>query len=219
MPGALSDLTAAEDRGIPFRDTTVRMITRGWCGMVRHGGIARVCVRRLSRYVWSCLGDCPGLARLAALCFLVDRVVGRTLFGGALHITGINAFFSSVVISAYCWVVVLASGPARWSVSATSATAYIWFTRSSLTSSTPWRAGISQLGAGPPRFSAGDRAVSVLWSRVSTLGCAWLSRWYFEEPFLRSERPACFRSQTGRLTRYFICRQRRAPGVRATGMV
>ena len=39
-------------------------------------------------------------ALIAAGCFLIDRVVGHTIAGGALHVTGINSFYACVVTAA-----------------------------------------------------------------------------------------------------------------------
>ena len=75
------------------------------CDGLAMGALLAVCVRHYHErrsLLWGIVLITLGLA---ASCFLVDRVVGRTLFGGALHITGINAFFSSVVISALLLVV------------------------------------------------------------------------------------------------------------------
>ena len=39
-------------------------------------------------------------AAVAAACFLVDHAAGHTIAGGALHVTGINSFYASVVTAA-----------------------------------------------------------------------------------------------------------------------
>jgi peptidoglycan/LPS O-acetylase OafA/YrhL len=61
------------------------------------GAFLALSARHFSQNPRAMWGIASGAFALAAGCFLIDRPLGRTLAGGSFHVTGINAFFAGVV--------------------------------------------------------------------------------------------------------------------------
>jgi peptidoglycan/LPS O-acetylase OafA/YrhL len=121
---------------------------------------------------------------LAAGCFLVDRIIGRVVAGGSFHVTGIDAFFAGVV------TVTLLVG-SRFAVrqpvleffgeiSYGLYLVHILF----FDLYDHFRGRFFQ------NFSSGEGHFGIMVFRFlvvagCSVGFAYLSRWYYEEPFLR----------------------------------
>jgi peptidoglycan/LPS O-acetylase OafA/YrhL len=131
------------------------------------------------------------LSRISALtfifsmfCIFIDKAYGHVLFGGALHITGINAFFASVLIV----TLLLGSmfpvrvrflefiGEISYGVYLTHILLFDLYDHL-----------MKRIARG---LSEGDGHFAIMLFRfcvvsILTMGLCYLSRWYFEEPFLR----------------------------------
>ena len=135
--------------------------------------------------------DRKAMAKIAAIafgyamvCFAIEKRVALTLTGAALQISGINAFFAFVLVSVllfgsrYAWRLPLLEfmGDISYGV-------YLMHTLVFDVFDAMARRHFPVLA--PEHLTFPLASVRFVIVSAITIACAWLSRWYFEEPFLR----------------------------------
>jgi len=146
------------------------------------GALLAVVARRFSRsQLWAFAG-CAVL--ITAICFAIDSLAGQTLAGGALHVTGFNAFFAAILTLA----LLLGSkfsvrsrilefvGAISYGVYLTH---FLFFDVFDHFGKRVWPS-LAERNVGFPLVLFRFLTVATV-----TIVVCYLSRWYFEEPFLR----------------------------------
>jgi peptidoglycan/LPS O-acetylase OafA/YrhL len=137
--------------------------------------------RQSRRAMWSIAGFA---FFAAACCFLVDRLCGRTVAGGSFHVTGFNAFFAGIVTS----TLLLGS---RFSI---RQPVLEFFGEISYGLYLMHMLGFDlydhYMHRWWPGLPGGEGLFGIMLFRFVvvasfSVGLAYLSRWYYEEPFLR----------------------------------